>query len=112
LPRHASPVDERRRVIRLSCVAFVWLCGLGAGLCAVLAAAAKYGCMGGDQALACKTSGSVLGVVLLITVIATVTVVALTTVNRPTRAVIVISAVGVVALAICTFAAASLLSTA
>jgi hypothetical protein len=112
LPRHAKVVNQRLRVIRLSTVAFVWLCGLAAGLCATLAAAAKYGCMSGDHAVACQTSGSVLGIVLLITVIAIVTVVTLVTMNRPVRPVLIIGGLGVVALAICTFAAASLLSTA
>ena len=112
MPRHAKVVDPRQRAIRLATLAFVWLCGLAAGLDATLAAAAKYGCMSGDQALACKTSGSVLGIVLLITVIAILTVVTLATTNRPTRRVLVIGAAGVLALAICAVAASALLSTA
>jgi hypothetical protein len=111
LPRHAKVVDQRLRTIRLSTVAFVWLCGLAAGLYAVLAAAAKYGCMNGDDAVGCKTSGSVLGIVLLVTVIAIVIVVTLTTANRAARGVLVVGVFGVVGLAICAFAAASLLST-
>jgi hypothetical protein len=112
LARHAKlVVDQRQRVIRLSTVTFVWLCGLAAGLYAVLAATAKYGCMSGDDATGCKTSGSVLGIVLLITVIAIVTVITLATANRPSRHVLVIGGIGVAALAICAFAAASLLAT-
>jgi hypothetical protein len=112
LPRHARVVDQRLRAIRLSSLAFVWLCGLAAALYAVLAAAAKYGCVTGDQGMACKTSGSVLGIVLLITIIAIVALVTLTTMNRPPRRVLVISGFGVAALAVCGVAAASLLSTA
>jgi hypothetical protein len=111
LPRHARLVNQRLRTIRLWTLAFVWLCGLAAGLYAVLAAAAKYGCMSGDHAIGCETSGSVLGIVLLVTVIATVTVVTLATSNRPARGVLVIGGLGVAALAICAFAAGSLLST-
>jgi hypothetical protein len=89
----------------------VWLCGLAAGFYAALAAAAKYGCAGGDTSIGCKTSGSVLGIVLLVTIIAIVTVVTLATTNRPRRGVFIIAAIGVGGLAICTFAAASLLAT-
>ena len=110
--RQAKVGNERLRAIRLSTVALVWICGLAAGLYATLAAAAKYGCMSGDQALACKTSGSVLGIVLLITVIAIVTVVTLATMNRPARPLLVIGGLGILALAICAVAAASLLATA
>jgi uncharacterized membrane protein len=111
LPRHAKALDQQLGVIRWSTVAFVWLCGLAAGFCAVLAAAAKYGCMSGDRAVGCKTSGSVLGIVLLITVIVIVTVVTLTTANRPRQRVLVIGGIGVAGLAICTIAAVSLLAT-
>jgi hypothetical protein len=111
LPRHAKVVDPRLRVIRLSTVAFVWLCGLVAGLHAVLAAVAKYGCATGDEAVGCKTSGSVLGIVLLVTVIVIVTVVTLTTANRSARRVLVIGGFAVGGLAICTVAAVSLLAT-
>ena len=111
MARHAKVIDSQLRVIRLSTVAFVWLCGLAAGFYAALAAVAKYGCESGDTSIGCKTSGSVLGIVLLVTIIAIVTVVTLTTANRPRRRVYIIAAVGVTGLAICTFAAASLLAT-
>ena len=111
MPRHAKTVDQRRRVIRWSTVTFVWLCGLAAGFYAALAAAAKYGCMSDDRAVGCTTSGSVLGIVLLVTIIAIVTVVTLTTANVLERRVLIIGAIGVGALAICTVAAAGLLAT-
>ena len=111
MPRHAKFVDQRLRGIRLSTIAFVWVCGLAAGFCAALAAAAKYGCVSGHTGMACRTSGSILGIVLLVTVIAVVTVVTLATTNRPARSVIVIGSLGVAALAVCTVAAASLLAT-
>ena len=90
---------------------FVWLCGLAAGLYAVLAAAAKYGCMSGDRGLGCTTSGSLLGIALLLATIVIVTVVTLMTANRPPGRVLVIGAVGVGCLAICAVAAASMLAT-
>jgi hypothetical protein len=111
LSRHAKVVDQRLRVIRLSTVAVVWLCGLAAGLYAALAAVAKYGCVSGDRSLGCQTSGSVLGIVLFITVLAVVTLVTLATMHRPARPVLIIGGLGVAALAICTVAAVSLLST-
>jgi hypothetical protein len=112
LSRHAQAVDERLRAIRLSTVAVVWLVGLAAGLYSLLAAAAKFGCMGGDRALACQSSGSILGFVLLAAVVVIVIVVTVLAGRRPARPVLIIGAVGAGALAICWIAAWSLLSTA
>jgi hypothetical protein len=111
LPRQPGLSDQRLGVIRWSTVGFVWLCGLAAGLCAVLAAAAKYGCMSGDRAVGCTTSGSLLGIALLVAIIVILTVVTLMTANRPAARVLVIGAVGVGCLAICAVAAASVLAT-
>jgi predicted branched-subunit amino acid permease len=108
LSRHAKVIDERLRAIRLSTVAVVWLFGLAAGLYSVLAAAARFGCMSGDRAVACQTSG----LVLLVTVVAIVIVVTVMTGRRPARPVLIIGGTGVGALAICWIAAWSLLSTA
>ena len=112
MSRHAKVIDERLRAIRLSTVAVVWLFGLAAGLYSVLAAAARFGCMSGDRAVACQTSGSILGLVLLVTVVAIVIVVTVMTGRRPARPVLIIGGTGVGALAICWIAAWSLLSTA
>lgn len=112
MPAHAKVVDRRQRAIRLWTVAFVWLCGLAAGFCAFLAAAARYGCVSGDQGMACTTSGSVLGFVLLAAVIAVVVVVTLATTNGAARRVLFFGGFGVLALGICAVVAGSLLSTA
>ena len=112
MSRHAKAVDERLRAIRLSTVAVVWLLGLAAGLYSLLAAVAKFGCMSGNRALACRTTGSVLGVVLLVAVVAIVIVVTVLTGRRPARPVLIIGAVGVAALTVCLIAAWSLLATA
>jgi hypothetical protein len=112
LPSHAKVVDERLRAIRVATVVVVWLVGLAAGLYALLAASAKFGCMGGDRALACQTSGSILGLVLLAAVVAIVTVVTVMTSGRAARPVLIIGGVGAGALAICLVAAWSLLETA
>jgi hypothetical protein len=112
LPRHAKVVDQRLHVIRVSTIAAVWVYGLVAGLYALLAAAAKYGCMKDDDGLACHTSGSVLGIVLLVTVIAVVTLVTIACPNRPGRTVLVIGGFSIAALTACLIAAISLLATA
>ena len=66
MARHARTVDRRARTVRLSTVAVVWLCGLGAGFFALLSAAARYGCGGGDKGLACRTSGPVVGILVVL----------------------------------------------
>ncbi|MDT4942137.1 MAG: hypothetical protein QOJ34_2226 [Pseudonocardiales bacterium] len=112
MARHAKVVDPRLRVVRLSIVVVIWAYGLVAGLYALLAGAAKFGCMRGDGGLACRTSGSVLGVVLLVTVAAVVMLVTLASANRSERRVLIIGGVGVAALTACLVAALSLLATA
>jgi hypothetical protein len=67
--------------------------------------------MSGDRAVGCTTSGSALGIGLLIAIIVIVTVVTLMTANRPAGRVLVIGGIGVGCLAICAVAAASVLAT-
>jgi hypothetical protein len=100
------------RVIRLSAFAFVWLCGLGAGFICLLVVTAWYGCAAHDSGIACHTTGSVLGAVLLVTVISIVIVVTVLGSTRPARQLFGISGAGVAALALCVIAARSLLATA
>jgi hypothetical protein len=92
-------------------VALVWLAGLGAGFFALLSAAAKYGCGGSDDGLACHTSGSLLGALLVLVVIAVVTAVTVLSDRRPPRDVLILGVTGLVALAICLVAARMLLDT-
>jgi hypothetical protein len=110
--RHAKVDDRRQRVIRRSAIAFVWLCGLGAGFTALLAATARYGCAADDSGMACRPSGSALGIVLAVTVIAVVVAVGVLTAGQPARRVFVVGGAGVAAFAVCFVAARSLLATA
>jgi hypothetical protein len=111
LPRHAKVVDRRVRTIRLSTITVVWLAGLAAGFFGLLGAAARYGCGASDTGLGCRTSGSVVGVLIVIAVIAVVTAVTVMTHDRTTRSVMMIGAAGLAALVLCYIAARSLLAT-
>ena len=111
MPRHAKVVDQRLRVIRIATVAAIWVFGLLAGLYATLAATAKYGCMSHDDGFGCGTPGSVLGIVLLVTVMSVVTLVSLTCPNRAARPVLLIGGFGAAALTACLVGSLSLLAT-
>jgi uncharacterized membrane protein len=111
LARHARLVDQRLRVIRISTVSVIWLCGLGAGFVALLAAAAKYGCAASNDGFGCGASGEVVGVVLVITVIAVVILVTLMTHDRPARRVLTVGGFGLAALVLCFVAAHAVLAT-
>ena len=89
MSRQAKVVDQPHRAIRLSAVALVWLGGLAAGFFALLSAAARYGCGPEDDGFACQTSGSFVGILI-----------------------VVAAAVGLAALAVCLVAARSVLATA
>jgi hypothetical protein len=109
--RHARDADQRLRVVRLSALGVIWLCGLAAGFFGLLSAAARYGCDSGDG-FACRGSGSAVGVLLVVAVVGIVTTVTVLTHERPARDVLVISGVGLAALVCCLVAARSLLATA
>lgn len=112
MSRHAKVVDRRLRAIRLSAVGVVWLGGLTAGFYSLLSAAAKYGCGASDDGFACHGSGSVVGVLLVVAVIAIVTGVTVMTQDRAARGIVVVSGIGLAALVVCFVAARSLLATA
>jgi hypothetical protein len=95
----------------LSTVSIVWLCGLVAGFFGLLAAAARYGCGSSDNGLACRGSGSVVGVLIVVAVIAVVTAVTVMTHDRPPRRVVAIGGIGLAALVFCFVAARALLGT-
>jgi hypothetical protein len=103
--------DARARAVRRIAVAVIWLAGLGAGFVAILSAAAGYGCGDSDTGLACRTSGSLLGVLLVVVVIAVVTAVTVATVGRDQRMVFLLGGTGLIALVLCFLAARWLLST-
>jgi hypothetical protein len=98
-------------MVRLSTVAVVWLCGLAAGFFGLLSAAARYGCGAGDNGLACRTSGSVVGILVVIAVIVVVTTVTVMSHDQPPRRLITMGASGLAALLLCFIAARALLST-
>jgi hypothetical protein len=89
----------------------VWLGGLVAGFFGLLAAVATYGCADSDPGLACRTSGSLLGVVVVLAVIAIVTAVTLLSHGRPPRGAALLAGSGLVALVVCFVAARMLLDT-
>lgn len=109
--RHAKSVDSRARATRVVTVAVVWFAGLWAGFFGILSAAAKYGCASNDEGLACHTSGSMLGVLLIVVVIAVVTTVTILTFDQPPRRVIGLGVFGVAGLVVCFVAAQGLLDT-
>lgn len=111
MPRHAKAVDRRQRAIRTWTVGAIWLCGLAAGFVAILAAAARYGCAPHDAGFACRTSGSVVGIVLVVAVISVIIAVTVLTYDRPARRVLVVGGVGLGGLIVCFALARVLLAT-
>ena len=111
MARHARSFDQRASTVRRSTVAAIWLGGLAAGFFGLLGAAAKYGCGANDHGLACRTSGSALGVLVVVAVVAVVTAVTVLTHERPPRRVLTIGGIGLVALLVCFLAARALLGT-
>ena len=79
----------------------VWLAGLAAGFFGLLGAAARYGCGANDDGLACRGSGSLLGVLLVAAVITIVTAVTVLTHDREPRRVLTVGAIGLVGLLLC-----------
>ena len=109
MPRHARGKDARPRRVRLVALAVVWVCGLIAAFFSVLAATARYGCATGNRALACRTSGSVLGWLLVAAVI--VVIIAVTIMlDRPRGPVLVVASIGVATALLCLGAATGLLA--
>jgi hypothetical protein len=111
LGRHARAVDRRTRTVRLSTVVVVWICGLAAGFFGLLSAAARYGCGATDTGLACRTSGSVVGVLVVLAVIGVVTTVTVMSHDQPPRRLMTIGLAGLAALLLCFIAARALLAT-
>ncbi|MDT4913974.1 MAG: hypothetical protein QOC66_3102 [Pseudonocardiales bacterium] len=89
----------------------MWVCGLAAGFFGLLAAAARYGCGASDTGLACRTSGSVIGILVVIAVIIVVTTVTVLSDDQPPRRLMTIGGTGLAALLLCFLAARALLST-
>jgi hypothetical protein len=111
--RHAKAPSSRSRVARAGTLAIVWLGGLGAGLFALLSVAARYTtCTTGAHGLACRPAGTVIGGLLVIGVIATVTAATVLTHDRGPRRTAACGLLGTAALGMCYLAAQALLGTA
>jgi hypothetical protein len=104
-------VDVRARVVRVIAVAVIWFGGLGAGFVGILAAVAQYGCGMNDSGFACKTPGSVCGILIVAASVAVVTAATLLTFERPLRRVLIVGAVGLGALVVLFVLGEVLLST-
>jgi hypothetical protein len=111
LAKHPKAVDSRARTTRFVIVAVIWVCGLLAGFYGLLGAAARYGCNANDDGFACRRSGSVVGVLITVAVVAIVAAVTLMTHGRSTRQLIAVGGFGLLALAFCFGAARILLAT-
>jgi hypothetical protein len=105
-------VDRRLRAIRLSTVSLIWICGLAAGFFGLLGAAARYSCSAHEKGFGCRTSGTVVGILVLLAVIVVVTAVTVLTYDRPARRVVTVGAVGFAVLLVCFAVARVLVATA
>jgi hypothetical protein len=90
----------------------VWLAGLGAGIYAIVAAAARLSCARSAHGLACRPAGSVSAGGLVLFVIAVVTTVTVATHESGGRRLAAWTLAGLCALGGCYLAAQALIGTA
>jgi hypothetical protein len=110
--RHSNAVAGTSRAVRGTTLLVIWLAGIGAGLFALLGAAAKSTtCSAKATTLACRSSGTMLGAVLVVAVVAVVTTITVATHGRDRRWTIVAGVIGLLVLAALFLAARALLST-
>ena len=110
--RHSTSAGGRPRSLRLPTLLLVWLAGLAAGLFALLGAAARYTtCSSHATSLACRSTGTSLGVVLVVCVIAIVTAATVLSYGRTRRGVVTIGLVAILVLVGLFFASRALLAT-
>ncbi|MDT4891754.1 MAG: hypothetical protein QOE97_789 [Pseudonocardiales bacterium] len=112
MARHLKPADGRTRAMRATALVLVWVGGLVVGFFGILSVGARYGCSHSATGLACRTSGSTLGIVVVVLVIAVVTAVTVGTHGREPRAIAVATVLGAVGLSACYVCAHALLATA
>lgn len=98
--------------MRASALTVVWLCGIVVGFFGILSVATRYGCSRTARGLACQQSGSLLGGVIIVAVVAVVTAVTIYTHNRDSRLVGIASAMGLAVLVGCYYCANALIATA
>ncbi|MEO9139175.1 MAG: hypothetical protein ABI345_08920 [Jatrophihabitans sp.] len=109
--KHAHSSDPAARRARVLTLVVVWLAGLGVGFVGIVATFARYGCSESATGLGCRSTGTVVGTLVIIGVIAIVTAVTAFTHERPARNVITAGAFAVVGLGLLFLAAEGLLST-
>jgi hypothetical protein len=112
MARHLREVDPRARTVRGTSLVLVWLGGVAVGFFGILSIAARYGCARSATGLACRKSGSALGIVIVLAVVAIVTAVTVATHDRSPRTIVVATAFGALGLVGCYFCAHALLNTA
>jgi uncharacterized membrane protein len=84
--RHTDPAAGAPRAVRLTTIVLVWLAGILAGLFALLGAAARYTtCSSKATTLACRSSGTTVGAVLVIAVVTVVTTITVATHGKDRR---------------------------
>jgi hypothetical protein len=98
--------------VRASALTVIWVGGIAAGFFAILSVAARYGCSRSAHGLACRQSGSALGVVIIAVVVAVVTAVTVFTHGRSSRVIGIAAAVGAAMLVGCYYCAHALIATA
>jgi hypothetical protein len=106
---HAPPGG----VSGVALIAILWICGLLAGFYAMLSVGTRYGCGVNAHGLACRSTGTILGVGIVVAVIATVTAASLLAWDATTwRARLLRMSAGLALLIGCLFAARALIGTA
>ncbi|MEO8888732.1 MAG: hypothetical protein ABI301_04580 [Jatrophihabitantaceae bacterium] len=110
--RHSNSAEAAPRAVRGTTLLLVWLAGIGAGLFALLGAAAKYTtCSSKATTLACRSSGTTLGGVLVVAVVAVVTTITVATHGRDRRWIMIAGVIALALLAALFIASRALLST-
>ena len=109
--KHAAERDARLRALRGSALTLTWIAGLAAGFYGVLSIVARYGCGKSANGLGCRTSGSALGVLIVVAVVAVVTTVTVATHGGDGRRIGIATLLGIIGLAICFACAHALLAT-
>lgn len=111
--RHTVRAGRLDTALRLAALVLLWAAGLVVGFFALLSVGAKYSCSANAHGLACRPTGTALGVLVVLLVIAVVTAgTVLAPRGRRPGALAAVLVVSVVLLGGCYLAAHALLATA